>query len=376
MDKNQSAGKPEEKKGGTYTYYEYTNAARSYHVTGSAKFLLMYIVSFVNHKTGLAWPSMERLMSETGLSRGTVFKFLKKLKNKGTLTLVKRRQSNVGVYKVNIDVLTANSLPKYNSFGEAKVECSGSTNIDTTSSIDFDTINNAENDTTDRIDFDTSCNSSSAKIDTTGSIYADTQTTYRTTNNYGTANRTTNRATENKNKNKNNEYDEKEYTEVKLRKLRKLTMEFIELWKESAQSDAWPVMITSSENHPIEYFGDVVQARIAELLETRSPEDLINDIERAVNYVVEDSHDWAAAEEQDDDEPKHKFNIAWHLNALADYEDRSRERDQKTVDQEMQSTGEKEEINRIEQSIKDKVAQKKKAELKLDNLKNDQGIGQ
>ena len=113
-----------------------------------------------------------------------------------------------------------------------------------------------------------------------------------------------------------------EYPEVRL-SIGQPTMRFIELWKLAAESDEWPVKITASGSHPIEYFGDEIKARINRLLETRSPAELIDDIKHAVGYLIEDTHDWAAAEVQDE-EYGHEFNIAWHLNALDDNEDRSR----------------------------------------------------
>lgn len=64
------------------------------------KFVLLAIANFVNDKKGYAWPSQETLASKTSLSRQTVNKAIKKLKEKGIL--ISQRRSEKGTSTSNL----------------------------------------------------------------------------------------------------------------------------------------------------------------------------------------------------------------------------------------------------------------------------------
>ena len=72
------------------------------------KFVLLAIANFVNDEKGYAWPSQETLASKTSLSRQTVNKATKKLKEKGILISQRRSEkgkSTSNLYRINLVAL-------------------------------------------------------------------------------------------------------------------------------------------------------------------------------------------------------------------------------------------------------------------------------
>jgi DNA-binding transcriptional MocR family regulator len=69
-------------------------------VSLQAKGLYSYLCTFANadHK---AWPGIEKIMNDLGISRNSIFKYLKELKDKGYIT-TEQQQKNDGTYSTNV----------------------------------------------------------------------------------------------------------------------------------------------------------------------------------------------------------------------------------------------------------------------------------
>ena len=70
------------------------------------KFLLIIIANYADDK-GHAWPSAERLSNDTGMSRATIKRTMKKLENLGLITRFKRvrgRLQTSNLYVLNGDI--------------------------------------------------------------------------------------------------------------------------------------------------------------------------------------------------------------------------------------------------------------------------------
>ncbi len=68
------------------------------------KLVLIVLADFYNEESGKAWPSQDTLCMLTGLSRATLNRALKELKNKGHITIWKERFSGQyphNVYRIN-----------------------------------------------------------------------------------------------------------------------------------------------------------------------------------------------------------------------------------------------------------------------------------
>ena len=68
------------------------------------KLVLIVLADFYNEESGKAWPSQDTLCMLTGLSRATLNRVLKELKDKGHITIWKERFSGQyphNVYRIN-----------------------------------------------------------------------------------------------------------------------------------------------------------------------------------------------------------------------------------------------------------------------------------
>lgn len=84
-----------------YAAYNWVFFVKNASLPPTAKYICLYLWTFMNSNSDIAWPSLRRISEETGLSLTTVKKYIKYLEENGWLTVSKRLVKNNKITQLN-----------------------------------------------------------------------------------------------------------------------------------------------------------------------------------------------------------------------------------------------------------------------------------